>query len=154
MDYLQLAFWAALLLVSALTGYAAYLWQKLRVQQTQLKAQTEQLQTDLQSKNLEARQSIQIIARALLQKDLSDTEAAMRIGFLSQQVIATEAEEQQFEVFRQLAEATAYIPILDDWAMLEKSEKRRLNAERKSIEAKYADFIQAGAQQLVNISLH
>ena len=78
----------------------------------------------------------------------------MRIGFLSQQVIATEAEEQQFEVFRQLAEATAYIPILDDWAMLEKSEKRRLNAERKSIEAKYADFIQAGAQQLVNISLH
>ena len=154
MDYLQLAFWAALLLVSALTGYAAYLWQKLRVQQTQLKAQTEQLQADLQSKNLEARQSIQIIARALLQKDLSDTEAAMRIGFLSQQVIATEAEEQQFEVFRQLAEATAYIPILDDWAMLEKSEKRRLNAERKSIEAKYADFIQAGAQQLVNISLH
>ncbi|MDP6198382.1 MAG: DUF2489 domain-containing protein [Porticoccaceae bacterium] len=154
MDYLQLAFWAALLLVSALAGYAAYLWQKLRVQQTQLKAQTEQLQADLQSKNLEARQSIQIIARALLQKDLSDTEAAMRIGFLSQQVIATEAEEQQFEVFRQLAEATAYIPILDDWAMLEKSEKRRLNAERKSIEAKYADFIQAGAQQLVNISLH
>jgi hypothetical protein len=154
MDYLQLAFWAALLLVSALAGYAAYLWQKLRVQQTQLKAQTEQLQADLQSKNLVARQSIQIIARALLQKDLSDTEAAMRIGFLSQQVIATEAEEQQFEVFRQLAEATAYIPILDDWAMLEKSEKRRLNAERKSIEAKYADFIQAGAQQLVNISLH
>jgi hypothetical protein len=154
MDYLQLAFWAALLLVSVLAGYAAYLWQKLRVQQTQLKAQTEQLQADLQSKNLEARQSIQIIARALLQKDLSDTEAAMRIGFLSQQVIATEAEEQQFEVFRQLAEATAYIPILDDWAMLEKSEKRRLNAERKSIEAKYADFIQAGAQQLVNISLH
>lgn len=154
MDYLQLAFWAALLLVSALAGYAAYLWQKLRVQQAQLKAQTEQLQADLQSKNLEARQSIQIIARALLQKDLSDTEAAMRIGFLSQQVIATEAEEQQFEVFRQLAEATAYIPILDDWAMLEKSEKRRLNAERKSIEAKYADFIQAGAQQLVNISLH
>ena len=154
MDYLQLAFWAALLLVSVLVGYAAYLWQKLRVQQTQLKAQTEQLQADLQSKNLEARQSIQIIARALLQKDLSDTEAAMRIGFLSQQVIATEAEEQQFEVFRQLAEATAYIPILDDWAMLEKSEKRRLNAERKSIEAKYADFIQAGAQQLVNISLH
>lgn len=154
MDYLQLAFWAALLLVSVLAGYAAYLWQKLRVQQTQLKAQTEQLQADLQSKNLEARQSIQIIARALLQKDLSDTEAAMRIGFLSQQVIATEAEEQQFEVFRQLAEATAYIPILDDWAMLEKSEKRRLNAERKSIEAKYADFIQAGAQELVNISLH
>lgn len=154
MDYLQLAFWAALLLVSALAGYATYLWQKLRDQQVQLKAQTEQLQADLQSKNLEARQSIQIIARALLQKDLSDTEAAMRIGFLSQQVIATEAEEQQFEVFRQLAEATAYIPILDDWAMLEKSEKRRLNAERKNIEAKYADFIQAGAQQLVSISLH
>ncbi|MGB2380431.1 MAG: DUF2489 domain-containing protein [Porticoccaceae bacterium] len=150
----MLSFWMALLVVVALASYAAYLWDELRSQRARFQAQTEQLRADLQSKNLDARQSIQIIARALLQNDLSDTEAAMRIGFLSQQVIATEAEAKQFEVFQQLAEATAHIPILDDWAMLEKSEKRRLNAERKSLEAKYADFIQAGAQQLVNISLH
>ena len=153
MDYLLLSFWAAVVVVVALASYAAYLWQKLRVQRARFQAETEQLKADLQSKNLNARQSIQIIARALLQKDLSDTEAAMRIGFLSQQVIATEAEAKQFEVFQQLAQATAHIPILDDWAMLEKSEKRRLNAERKTLEANYAEFIQAGAQQLVNIRL-
>jgi hypothetical protein len=35
--------------------------------------------------------------------------------------------------------------------MLEKSEKRRLNRERAEIEAVYAEFIQAGAQQLLDI---
>ncbi len=38
--------------------------------------------------------------------------------------------------FTQLAVATAHIPILDDWAALSKSEKRRLDAERESIESK------------------
>ena len=54
-------------------------------------------------------------------------------------------------MFLQLAEATAHIPILDDWQMLEKSEKRRLNKERTEIELVYAEFIQAGAEQLANI---
>jgi len=35
--------------------------------------------------------------------------------------------------------------------MLEKSEKRRLNKERTEIELVYAEFIQAGAEQLANI---
>ncbi len=153
MDYFVIAVLLASMLLVGLAGYALYLWQKLRARRTEIESASEQLESELQSKNLDARQSIQIIARALLQKDLSDTEAAMRIAFLSQQVAATDVEVQQFTVFQQLAEATAYIPILEDWAMLEKSEKRRLNAERKTIEAQYRDFIQAGAQQLINIKL-
>ena len=35
--------------------------------------------------------------------------------------------------------------------MLEKSEKRRLSAERVTIEATYAEFMQASAEKLVNI---
>jgi hypothetical protein len=153
MDFLVVAMLLASVLLVALAAYALFLWQKLRARQAEIDSAKEQLTAELQAKNLDARQSIQIIAQALLQKDLTDTEAAMRIAFLSQQVTASESELEQFSVFQQLAEATAYIPILDDWAMLEKSEKRRLNQERTTIEAKYSEFIQASAKQLINIKL-
>ncbi|MFQ3346259.1 MAG: hypothetical protein ACI89A_000798, partial [Porticoccaceae bacterium] len=101
----------------------------------------------------EARQSVQIIAKALIQKDVSETEAAMRIGFLSQKITANHDEKILFSVFQQLAEATSHIPILDDWKALEKSEKNRLTQERTAIESKYSDFIKASAEQLTRLRL-
>ncbi|MGB2001935.1 MAG: DUF2489 domain-containing protein [Porticoccaceae bacterium] len=151
MDLIMIAGAVATATVIALGAYAGWLFVQLRKQASRAKAAQLKLEAELQEKNLQARQSIQIIARALLQKDLSDTEAAMRIAYLSQQINATELEAEQFSVFLQLAEATAHIPILDDWQMLEKSEKRRLNKERTEIELVYAEFIQAGAEQLANI---
>lgn len=139
------------IVVLILGAYAIYLYLQLRAKAAEGKQAIEQLNTQLQAKDAEARQSVQIIARALLQKDLSETEAAMRIAYLSQQVIASDDETEQFSVFRQLAEATSHIPILEDWQMLEKSEKRRLSAERVTIEATYAEFMEASAEKLVNI---
>ncbi|MGB2358779.1 MAG: DUF2489 domain-containing protein [Porticoccaceae bacterium] len=153
MNLITVATVAASVVVAVLAAYAGWLVLQLRRQAAQANQAQVQLEAELEKKNLEARQSIQIIARALLQKDLSDTEAAMRIAYLSQQINASDSETEQFSVFVQLAEATAHIPILDDWQMLEKSEKRRLNRERAEIEAVYAEFIQAGAQQLLDIKL-
>ncbi|MDB3967219.1 DUF2489 domain-containing protein [Porticoccaceae bacterium] len=153
MDLIMLAAAMAAIMVIALAAYAAWLSVQLRRQAGRAREAQEQLEAELQKKNLQARQSIQIIARALLQNDVTDTEAAMRIAYLFQQVSSTEQESEQFTVFVQLAEATAHIPILDDWQMLEKSEKRRLNKERAEIELVYAEFIQAGAEQLVNLKL-
>lgn len=153
MDVIMLAAAMAAIMVIALAAYAAWLSVQLRRQAGRAREAQEQLEAELQKKNLQARQSIQIIARAVLQNDVTDTEAAMRIAYLSQQVSSTEQESEQFTVFVQLAEATAHIPILDDWQMLEKSEKRRLNKERAEIELVYAEFIQAGAEQLVNLKL-
>ena len=153
MDLIMLAAAMAAIMVIALAAYAAWLSVQLRRQAGRAREAQEQLEAELQKKNLQARQSIQIIARALLQNDVTDTEAAMRIAYLSQQVSSTEQASEQSTVFVQLAEATAHIPILDDWQMLEKSEKRRLNKERAEIELVYAEFIQAGAEQLVNLKL-
>jgi DNA-directed RNA polymerase beta subunit len=154
MDSIVLATSLASVLVVGLALYAAYLFLQLRVQASRVSEAQAELNAELHGKNLEARQSIQIIARALLQKDLTDTEAAMRIAYLAQQVSATEDEAEQFTVFQQLAEATSHIPILEDWQMLEKSEKRRLNKERAAIELTYAEFIQAGAERLIKIKLN
>ncbi|MDG1165046.1 MAG: DUF2489 domain-containing protein [Porticoccaceae bacterium] len=154
MDSIVLATSLASVLVVGLALYAGYLFLQLRVQASRVSEAQAELNVELHGKNLEARQSIQIIARALLQKDLTDTEAAMRIAYLAQQVSATEDEAEQFTVFQQLAEATSHIPILEDWQMLEKSEKRRLNKERAAIELTYAEFIQAGAERLIKIKLN
>ena len=144
---------AAGLVVLALSIYASYLALQLRRQKQQQASVVETLNRERIERDQDARQSIQIIARALVQKDLTETEAAMRIGFLSQKVIASDEEAELFSVFQQLAEATSHIPILDDWQMLEKSEQRRLNQVRSDIELVYGEFIRAGAEQLINIRL-
>ena len=143
---------AAILLLSV-GGYAAYLALQLYRRRQHLESSARALEKQLKDKESEARLSVQIIARALVQKDLSETEAAMRISWLSQQIVLSADEAQHFSVFQQLAVATAHIPILDDWAALAKAEKRRLNSERESIEASYRDFVQASAVELVSIRL-
>jgi hypothetical protein len=144
---------AAIAIVAMLAIYAAYLGMQLRRQGKDQRASLEIFEQTRIQKDKEARQSIRIISRALVQKELSDTEAAMRIGFLSQQVIATTAETELFSVFKQLAEATSHIPILDDWVNLERSEKRRFTIERERIEKGYSEFIHSSASQLAEMPL-
>ena len=92
---------AAIAIVSMLAIYAAYLGMQLRRQVKDQQTSLDILEQTRVQKDKEARQSIRIISRALVQKELSDTEAAMRIGFLSQQVMATTAETELFSVFKQ-----------------------------------------------------
>jgi len=136
-----------------LAGYALYLALQLKGQKSRRDKAEEAFRVELEHNEKEARKSVKIIAKALIQKDLSETEAAMRIGFLSQKITASQDEQTLFSVFQQLAEATSYIPILDDWKALEKSEKNRLTLERNAIESKYSDFIQASAEQLTRLRL-
>jgi hypothetical protein len=140
-------------IVLLLTGYALYLGLQLKRQKSRRNKAEEERRIELEYNDKEARQSVQIIAKALIQKDVSETEAAMRIGFLSQKITANHDEKNLFSVFQQLAEATSHIPILDDWKALEKSEKNRLTQERTAIESKYSDFIKASAEQLTRLRL-
>lgn len=142
---------AGVLLLVSLGTYASYLGYKLRQQRLVAEQAERQLAVELAAKETDARQSVQIIARALVQKDLSETEAAMRIAWLSQQIKLSEDEAQQVSVFQQLAVATSHIPILDDWKALSKTEKRRLDAERESIELNFREFIQASAKELTSL---
>ena len=143
----------ATVILIVVSGYAAYLALQLYRRRQRLEKGKQELENQLKAKEAEARLSVQIIARALLQKDLSETEAAMRISWLSQQIVLSDAEAQHFSVFQQLSVATAHIPILDDWAALGKAEKRRLTTEREGIEVNYREFIQASAAELVSIRL-
>jgi len=144
---------AAFVLLAALSVYAIYLGLKLRRQRQQRETSERELAEHLYGKEREARQSVQIIARALVQKDLSETEAAMRIAWLSKQITLSPDEAQQVSVFQQLAVATAHIPILDDWAALSKIEQLRLDVEREEIVTRFREFVHISASQLISIRL-
>lgn len=97
---------------------------------------------------LDAKQSVRVIAQALIQKDLSATEAAMRIAFLAQQFKANNSQIEALKTFDALALETSHIPILDIWKALPASEKKRFEAQRLSLEKKYAASINTAATEL------
>jgi len=137
----------------ALIGYALYLGLQLKGQKLRQEKADKELGVELKRNDRDARKSVQIIAKALMQKNLTETEAAMRIGFLSQKITASPEEATLFSVFQQLAEATSRVPILDDWLALDVIEKSRLTQERTAIESKYTEFVQASAEQLTRLRL-
>ena len=141
------------LLILPLVGYAIFLGAQLRQQIRAQRTHDQQLTEQRTNDDRDARQAVQIIARALLQKDLSETEAAMRIAFLAQKIIASSEESESFRVFQQLAAATAHIPVLEDWSLLERSEQKRLTGEREKIEKDYSEFVLAGAKSLSKLHL-
>lgn len=140
-------------LVTPLAIYAVYLAYHLVKKKRKERKLSEKLNSERLEGDKDARQSIQIISRALLQKDLSETEAAMRIAFLAQKLTPSADEATALLIFQQLAEATAHIPILEDWNALERTEKHRLTAEREGIESKYSEFVQDSAAKLSKIRL-
>jgi hypothetical protein len=97
---------------------------------------------------LDAQQSIRVIAQALLQNDLTSTEAAMRIGFLAQQFEPIERQEKSIKTFQSLAMDTSHIPILDAWKALSTNEKAEYEKQRLSIENSHSEAIQTAANTL------
>lgn len=138
----------AVAVVCCLSIYAFYLWRQLQQQRLKEEQSCREIEELLQQKDREGRETIKIIATALLQGDMTDTEAAMRIAFFSNQIRASEEEQTLLSVFQQLAQATAHLPILEDWEMLERSEQKRLSHERQEIEARFSEFIKDSAEQL------
>ena len=86
------------LLLTGLVSYAAYLGYRLYQQRAAKEQADTQLALELEAKEADARQSVRIIARSLVQKDLTETEAAMRIAWLSQQIKLSDIEAQQVSV--------------------------------------------------------
>jgi hypothetical protein len=97
---------------------------------------------------LDAQQSIRVIAQALLQNDLTSTEAAMRIGFLAQQFEPIEGQEKSIKTFQSLAMDTSHIPILDAWKALSTNDKAEYEKQRLSIENSHSEAIQTAAKTL------
>ena len=139
----------AVLIVILLSGLALYYQVRLRRLKKQQQERLQQQQATLQQVKTEALDSIIILAQAAIEKQVSLTEASIRITVLSERLGFPEHESSDFQVFTKLVEATAHIPILEGWKLLPKAEKRAFELERLQHEQKYQDFIEEAARQLL-----
>ena len=133
-------------ITSILVIYSGVLAFKLK-QKEHRKSQPVEFQPKSQSQ-LDAKQSVRVIAQALLQNDLTPTEAAMRIGFLAQKFSPTASQAQSIQAFQSLAMDTSHLPILEAWKTLPTAEKKKLEKERLSIEKTHSVAIDAAANTL------
>ena len=147
MSTIQLLLIIASALTLALLAYAVLLGLKLR----QKNQQSVNFNQQSSKSQLDAKQSIRIIAQALLQNDLTATEAAMRIAFLGKQINPSADEAKQIRIFEQLAMDTAHIPILEAWQALPKTDKEKFEKQREALERQQAESVQTAAQYLSKI---
>lgn len=133
-------------ITSILVIYSSILAFKLKQRQNR-RSQPVEFQPKSQSQ-LDAQHSIRVIAQALLQNDLTPTEAAMRIGFLAQKYSPTASQAQSIQAFQSLAMETSHLPILEDWKALSSAEKKKIEKERLSIEYSHSAAINAAANTL------
>lgn len=142
----------AVLVVLGLAAYALYLHKQLRDKKRADLAVQEELAAQAQEKRDEVNRSIQILAQGCESDQLTLTEASIRIRGLLNSLNVDETVREEFSAFYQLADATAHIPYLADWKMLEKSEKKRLTKEREALESQHQDFVQSAAKRILGRS--
>lgn len=123
----------AVLVVLALTLYAAHLWRLVWARQRQRtearQAQHQRLGDDLR-----------VLASCLIDGQVPLIEGAIRIKVLLDNYDSGLSLAPQAQVFQQLYEATAHVPTHGDWKALGRTERRQH-------EQRFAELTQAHDQQ-------
>ncbi len=136
-------------IVVCLAAIAAYYQMLLFKKGRQERQNEESLRSELAQRQEKNIKSIVILSRAVIEKQVTLTEACIRINALIQTLGLDTKVEEELSVFRQLAEATAHIPILERWKALSRNEKQKFERERESLEANFSDFVVAAAEKIV-----
>ena len=136
-----------LAVIAARLVYKVYRLNQLRARQmaelqaAEIKALNEQRER--------TNKSIQILARAVYQDELTLTEASIRISHLLDQLDVEESIKTEFSAFYQLRQRTEHIPILADWKKLSAKEQRVFDKERLQHEATYYDFVMDAVKRIL-----
>lgn len=150
---MQMLFWAAVglvLVLSITAGY--YLWQLYQLRRRRSALLLEQ-QTALQERRDKVKLSVQRLAMATLDDNLTLTEASMRIGVLLDSLPVAPQVREKYRAFFLLAQKTAHIPILDQWKQLSRQEQREFDKQRMAAEQEYGDFVKDAAKLLLTEEL-
>ncbi len=150
MSVLAILLFVAVLIVLALAGYALYLHWQLRKQEQRREAQMKALQVEADKQRDRINKSIQVIAAAMGSDQMTLTEGAMRLSVLLQSLGLGEEELEPYSSLLKLAEATAHIPILEDWKKLPTKQKLAFDQQREQLEDDYRDLIMDSAKQLLD----
>ena len=139
----------AILIVTSLSVVAMYYVVKLKQHKARVQSVLDEQEKAMLVKQQENHKSIVFLANALLQDQLSLTEAGMRINWLSKSIDMSENQRDMALVFEKIAAATQHIPILDEWKKLTRKQQFQLDKQRLSIEKEYSDFALDSAKKIV-----
>ena len=139
------------ILVVALAAYAGYLLTLVARKRAGERKQQRMAEQAVLAKRADNQNSIDIIARCLLQEQVTLTEAAIRISTLARSLSPALVEQQFYLPFDALAKATSHIPILDSWQQLPREQKKQFSIERESIEQAHKQRVLDAAQQLITM---
>ncbi|GAA6152109.1 DUF2489 domain-containing protein [Pseudoteredinibacter isoporae] len=150
MSVLAILLFVAVLVVLALAAYALYLHWQLRKQEQRRKVQLKALQVEADKQRDRINKSIQVIAAAMGSDQMTLTEGAMRLSVLLQSLGLSEEALTPYSSLFKLAEATAHIPILDEWKKLPLKQRLAFDQQREALEADYQELVMDSARQLIN----
>lgn len=138
----------AVFVVVVLSVIAAYYLFKLKKHNTYVQGVIDEQERAMVAKQQENHKSIVFLANALLQEQLSSTEASMRISWLAKSIDLSATQQEMVMVFDTLAAATKHIPILEEWKKLTRKQQFQFDKQRLALEEEYKDFILASAQKI------
>lgn len=136
----------ALLVVVALAGYALYLWRRVwRLQREQQQQQARRHQA--------LAEDLRILAGSLLDEQLPLIEGAIRIKVLLDHYDPALGQDPRCQVFQTLYQATEQVPTHEAWKALERSERRRHEANFSALELKHKAEARRCARWLLDEAL-
>jgi type II secretory pathway pseudopilin PulG len=156
MTFTSLAVVAALVIVAVLAAIAARLvfmvYRQEKTRKEKLAAQELANQQAQQQQRAWINKSIQILAQALQNNELTLTEASIRITGLLESLDVNNEVKTEFSAFFQLRDKTSHIPYLEAWKQLSAAEQRKFDIERLQQEASFNDFVMDAAKRILGRS--
>jgi len=139
----------AALIIFVLAVIAGYYLRKLQLAQKRQAAQLAELEQSAQDQRQRVNDSIQIIARTLLDDGVGLTEAAIRIRVLLDSLQVDKSVRDEFVAFYTIADKTSHIPILQEWKKLPRKKQFQFEVEMAEIEVEYKDFALDAAKRII-----
>ncbi|WP_288129227.1 DUF2489 domain-containing protein [Microbulbifer sp.] len=139
----------ATLIIVALSAVATYYSLALHKAQKRQKRQLAELETAAEEQRERVNNSIQIIAKTLLDDGVGLTEASLRIRVLLDSLQVEPAVKEEFVAFYQIAEQTNHIPILGEWKKLSRKEQFAFEKDMARVESEYRDFALDAAKRIL-----
>ncbi|TCD24059.1 DUF2489 domain-containing protein [Pseudomonas sp. IC_126] len=136
-------FVAGLLLIVALAGYALHLWRRVWRREQQLAALQAQQQVALAA-------DLRVLAGSLLDEQVPLIEGAIRIKVLLDNYDLNLGQDPRCQVFQTLFEATEQVPTHAAWKALDKTERRRYEANFSALELQHKAAARRSARWLLD----
>lgn len=143
---------AAVLIIFVLAAVAGYYLRALHLAQKKQARQLAELEQAAANQRQRVNDSIQIIARTLLDDGVGLTEASIRIRVLLDALQVGKELREEFVAFYTVADKTSHIPILQEWKKLSRRKQFQFEREMAGIEGEYKEFAIDAARRIIGRS--